>query len=386
MLHRRQFVSQVTALAGVLALGGHSSRAADAVPKPLSLLILGGTGAIGPFHVRAAVARGHRVAVFSRGQVQAELPAGVERLIGDRNGKLDAIASRDWDAVIDVATFGPGWVRSLGQSMRKRVRHYTLISTVSVYDNPPMDRVTTEEGPVLAYKGSADPYDVVTHVGDEYGALKVLCEREAEKQFPGRTLVLRPGYIGGPGDSRALTYWAVRASKGGEMLGGGDPSTPVQYIDVRDMAEWAIRLVERRVVGIYNAVGPAKPLTLAQLVETARSTFAPREKVTWVPAKSLLSQPDPERWGTLLFWSHGIGDIMHMSNQRALAQGLTTRSTEATLRESLAWYRTQPAAQQGSLITGFRKKPDGTWGPSVSSWPDYLARERELLAQVVSSR
>ncbi len=383
MLNRRQFVSQVTALGGVLAVWrGRSAAAAEVPPKPLRLLILGGTGAIGPFHVRAAVARGHRVAVFSRGQMQAELPAGVERLIGDRNGKLEAIARREWDAVLDIATFGPGWVRSLAEAMGSRVHHYTFISTVSVYDNPPLDRVTTEDSPVLAYNGSADPYAVVTHVGEDYGALKVLCEREAEKQFPGRTLVLRPGYIGGPGDSRALTYWAVRATRGGEMMAGGDASTPVQYLDVRDLAEWAIRLIEKRVAGIYNAVGPVKPMTLGQLTEAARATFAPREKVTWVPAKWLLSQRDPQLWGTLLFWSQGIGNIMRMSNERAIAQGLTTRPIAVTLKGALDAYR------ETSLITGFRKNTDGTWSQNLSSWPDYLARERELLAQWrnVSSR
>jgi 2'-hydroxyisoflavone reductase len=345
------------------------------------MLILGGTGAIGPFHVRAALARGHHVAVFSRGKTQADLPAGVERLIGDRNGRLEAIANREWDAVLDLATFGPGWVRSLGQALGERVKHYTFISTVSVYDNPPLDRVTTEDSPVLAYTGKADPYAVVTHVGEDYGSLKVLCEREAATQFPGRALVLRPGYIGGPGDSRALTYWAVRASKGGDMLAGGDSATPVQYLDVRDLAEWAIRLAEARATGTYNAVGPAKPLTLGGLVEAARSTFAPRAKVTWVPAPWLMSQTDPERWGTLLFWSHGVGQIMRMSNQRALAQGLTTRPIGITLRETLDWYRKQPPDQQASLITGFRRNADGTWSENRASWPDYLSRERELLTK-----
>jgi nucleoside-diphosphate-sugar epimerase len=368
---RRQFVT------GLLALGSGLSRAAD---RPMQLLILGGTGAIGPYHVRAALDRGHHVAVFSRGRTQADLPANVERLIGDRNGNLKAIANRDWDAVIDLATFGPVWVRSLAQALGARARHYTFISTVSVYDNPPLDRVTTEDSPVLAYTAKEDPYAVVTHVGAEYGSLKVLCEREAEKQFPGRTLVLRPGYIGGPGDSRALTYWAVRASKGGDMLAGGDATTPVQYLDVRDLAEWVIRAAERRVTGTYNAVGPAKPFTLGDLVEGARSAFAPRAKVRWVPQQWLLSQGDPERWGTLLFWSQGVGPIMRMSNQRALAQGLSTRPIGTTLRDTLDWYRKQPSAQQESLITGFRKKADGTWSQNTSSWVDYLARERELLS------
>lgn len=380
MSNRRQFVTRLTACGALLALGPRLSHSIDAAPKPLKLLMLGGTGAIGPYHVRAAVMRGHRVAVFSRGITRADLPASVERLTGDRNGNLAAIANRDWDAVIDLATFGPVWVRSLAQSLGERIRHYTFISTVSVYDNPPLDRVTNEDAPVLAYTGKADPYAVVTHVGEDYGALKVLCEQEAEKQFRGRTLVLRPGYIGGPGDSRALTYWAVRASKGGNMLAGGESSTPVQYLDVRDLAEWVIRLVEGRVTGTFNAVGPAQPLTLGGLVEAARATFAPASRITWVPAQWLLSQRDPERWGTLLFWSHAVGPIMRMSNERALAKGLTTRPIDITLRETLDWYRTQPHVEQESLITGFRRNADGTWSQNRSSWAEYLARERQILS------
>jgi 2'-hydroxyisoflavone reductase len=378
MSSRRRFVGQIVALSGALSLGG-GGHAADTPPGKLRVLILGGTGAIGPFHVRAAVARGHHVAVFSRGKTHADLPRSVERLIGDRNGDLQAIANRDWDAVIDIAAFGPGWVRSLAEALGRRVRHYTFISTVSVYDNPSADHVTTEDSPVIAYTGKADPYAVVTHVGEDYGALKVLCEREAEQRFSGRTLVLRPGYIGGPGDLRALTYWAVRADKGRDMLAGGDPATPVQYLDVRDLAEWVIRLAERRVTGTYNAVGPSKPLTLAQLVEGARAALAPRGTATWVPAQWLLSQPDPERWGTLLFWSRSVGPIMHMSNQRALAQGLTTRPLAITLRETLDWYKAQPDATKASLITGFRRNADGSWSENRSSWSDYLAREQELI-------
>jgi 2'-hydroxyisoflavone reductase len=318
--------------------------------------------------------------VFSRGRAHAELPSTVERLTGDRNGNLDAIRHRDWDAVLDVATFGPAWVRSLGEALGDRVGHYTFISTVSVYDNPAANEKTTEDAPVLAYKGTADPYRVVDHVGAEYGALKVLCEREAEQRFPGRTLVLRPGYIGGPGDSRALTYWAVRASKGGELLAGGDRSTPVQYIDVRDMAEWAVRLIEKRVTGIYNAVGPAAPMDLGQLVDTARKTFAPQSSVTWVPASWLMGQKNPETWGTLLFWLRGVGDIMRMSNERALASGLSTRPVSVTLRDTLSWYEQQPAEKRSTLITGFRRKEDGTFEPALSAWPEYLQREQELLA------
>jgi 2'-hydroxyisoflavone reductase len=254
-----------------------------------------------------------------------------------------------------------------------------LISTVSVYDGPGSNPVTTETSRVLEYKGRQDPYAPVTHVGEHYGALKVLCEREAEKHFPGSTLVLRPGYIGGPGDSRALTYWAVRATKGGDVLASGEPSAPVQYIDVRDMAEWAIQLAERRVTGIFNAVGPVKPLDAKRVVETAMATFSSRSRVSWVPADWLLAREKPELWGTLLFWTRSVGDIMRMSNERAVTHGLVTRPLSATLRDAAAWYGNLPSDQASTLTTGFMRRPDGTWAAATSRWDEYLMEEKKVL-------
>jgi 2'-hydroxyisoflavone reductase len=380
MSNRRKFIGQVAA-AGVYAVAAHCiALPATAPSRSLRLLILGGTGMTGPYYVRAALARGHHVAVFSRGKTQAQLPETAERLIGDRDGQLGAISQRDWDAVLDVATFGPGWVRSLAQALGERIGHYTFISTVSVYAHPQASASTSEDSPVLSYQGAADPYVPVGHGGADYGALKALCEQEAGRQFPGRTLVLRPGYIGGPGDRRALTYWAIRADKGGEILASDDSSIPVQYIDVRDLAEWTIRLIEGRSSGTYNAVGPEAPMTLGALVQTAQETFAPRSPLTWVPASWLLKQREPETWGSLLFWSRGVGPIMHMSNERALAGGLTTRPLSATLRDTLDWFRRLPAQEQSPLITGFRRREDGAFVPVTTTWTRYLGREREALA------
>lgn len=133
----------------VLAARMGAQESSPTASHSLRILVLGGTGNIGPYHVRAAVERGHRVSVFSRGFSQANLPAGVERLIGDRRGDLASIMDRDWDAVIDIATFGPGWVRSLGEAIRDRTEHYTFISTLSVYDNPGANDLTREDSPVL---------------------------------------------------------------------------------------------------------------------------------------------------------------------------------------------------------------------------------------------
>src|SRR5262249_12642368 len=161
----------------------------------------------------------------------------------------------------------------LGCALNKRVAFYLLISTIMVYrdiyhDGAENQKKITEDSPILSYEGEADPFSI-TVPGNvrEYGALKVLCETEAERQFPGRTLVLRPGYIVGPGDPQGLlTYWPIRARRGSEMLAVGDPSMPVQFIDVRDMADWAVRMIEQRSTGIYNTVGPVGAVSLGEVI------------------------------------------------------------------------------------------------------------------------
>ena len=284
MPDRRAILSSLIAAGGALvpSAPGVCWAAASGTASPLRLLILGGTGHIGPYFVRTAVQRGHKVTVFSRGKNPAELPSGVEQLQGDRNSDLASIKGRDWDAVLDLATYGPGWVRTLGEAMRGRVGHYTFISTISVYDNPAANLETDENSPLLAYKGDINPY-TITDESQWYGALKVLCEGEANKQFSGKTLILRPGYIGGPDDTHGiLTYWIVRTRKGGELLAGGDPETPVQYIDIRDLANWCIRLVEMRATETYNAICSAMPVKSLVSAALEDSSMAP---ATWVPGK-----------------------------------------------------------------------------------------------------
>src|SRR5688572_4429111 len=168
MSTRREFLSRALTIGASLAAARAGAQASSSTP--LRVLILGGTGNIGPYHVRAAVARGHHVSVFSRGVTSADLPAGVERLIGDRNGNLGSIENRDWDAVIDLATYGPGWVRTLGEVVRDRTQHYVFVSTVSVYDDPASNAETNEDSRVFTYEGAVDPYSLVND-DKNYGAL-----------------------------------------------------------------------------------------------------------------------------------------------------------------------------------------------------------------------
>jgi 2'-hydroxyisoflavone reductase len=379
MRTRREFLSKTMALAALSSAPQNLPAKDGASPQPLRLLILGGTGTTGRYYVRAALDRGHRVAVFSRGRTPANLPSNVELLVGDRNSDLESIKNRDWDAVIDVATFGPGWVRSLGEALKGRVGHYTFISTVSVYDNPAGNAQTTEDSPVLAWRSSIDPYSI-TQEGDYYGAAKVLCEEEARKQFPGRTLILRPGYIGGPDDTHGiLTFWALRAEKSGPILAAGDPATPVQFIDVRDLGEWMVRLVEKRAAGTYNAIGPQS--TQAQLIDAALHNAGQTAGIEWVPRAWLDARKDRQFWGTLLFWEINKGYLTRISNSKAMSNGFKIRPLGTTLADTLSWYRQLPPDRQADIVTGFRKRENGPGFEEVhASWPVYLDHEAEALA------
>src|SRR5207249_11176514 len=240
-MRRRRFIRLTAASAGAFALNARSRTLfADKSVKPLRILILGGTGFTGPYQVRYALSRGHRVTTFNRGKTHpGELPNEVEQLVGDRNGQLDALKRRKWDVAIDNPTTLPAWVRDAAQILKGNVERYVLISTISVYADT--TKGADENAPLAKYDG-ADPYketfEAMKASGYKtYGPLKALSEKEAEKWFPGKTLTIRPGLIVGPRDETdRFTYWPVRIERGGEVLAPGTPNDPVQFIDARDLA------------------------------------------------------------------------------------------------------------------------------------------------------
>jgi 2'-hydroxyisoflavone reductase len=236
----------------------------------MKILIIGGTVFLGRHLAQAALARGHEVTLFNRGQHNPELFPEVEKLRGNRDGEMDALKGRQWDAVIDTCGYFPRVVRQSAGLLADSVGHYTFISSISAYanfsqpgldENSPLGRMDLEE---------AEAADKITN--ENYGPLKVLCEQEVEKALPGRTLIIRPGLIVGPFDpSDRFTYWPVRVSKGGEMLVPGTPKLRLEIIDVRDLAEWNIRLIEENKTGAYNATGPDYPLTMQTLLDGCKA-------------------------------------------------------------------------------------------------------------------
>jgi 2'-hydroxyisoflavone reductase len=371
---RREFVRLAATAGGALGLGLGADSLAGAVtpaqaggpdtagrrraPRSLRLLILGGTGFTGPFQVEYAVARGHRVTVFNRGRRDTTLPAAVEQLIGDRSaeGGLAALEGRDWDAVIDNPTTLPFWVRDAGRVLQGRTGQYVFISTLSVYAaNDVAD--AAEDAALVEYTGSEDPMSLRQVTGPLYGPLKALSEREAERWFPDRATIIRPGLIVGPRDeSDRFTYWPVRVQRGGEVMAPGDPRDPVQFIDARDLAEWTIRMVEDRVFGRFNATGPRAPTTIGELLGGARAVLPGSHDVrfTWVPAE-FLAQHEVRPWGHMPVWVPPVGGSLgfaQRSNAAAVANGLTFRPLAETVRDTLAWHEARPAERRATLAAG----------------------------------
>ena len=335
-------------------------KAAEKEPKPLKILILGGTGFTGPFQVKYALAHGHKVTVFNRGKTHpGELPEGVERLIGDRNtGDLKALKGRKWDVVIDNPTSLPKWVHDAAEILKGNVDRYVFISTISVYGDVPKPGLD-ETAPVVKYEGK----DAMKETRESliaskfalYGPLKALSEKEAEKWFPGKTLIIRPGLIVGPGDETdRFTYWPVRIDRGGEVLAPGNPSDPVQFIDARDLAEWTIRMVEEGTTGVFNATGPASALTVGGMLEGIKTGLGSNAKFTWVPA-DFLEKQKVSPWSDMPVWVPPTGEDGGMgaiSIKRALEKGLTFRPLADTARDTLAWFKAKPKERQEKLGAG----------------------------------
>jgi len=352
---RRRFLRVCTAAGATIALSIRSRSLFASAVKPLRILILGGTGFTGPYQVRYALSRGHKVTTFNRGKTHpGELPNEVEQLIGDRNGQLDALKGRKWDIAIDNPTTLPAWVRDAAQILKGNVDRYVFISTVSVYADT--NNGVDETAPLAKYDGP-DAYketlEAMKASGYKtYGPLKALSEKETEEWFPGKTLIIRPGLIVGPRDETdRFTYWPVRIDRGGEVLAPGTSGDPVQFIDARDLAEWTIRMVENRETGIYNATGPTKPLGIGNMLDEIKGALRSDAKFTWLPAE-FLKQQKVEAWSDMPVWAGDELGLARTKIDRARAKGLTFRPLAETARDTLAWFKSLPQDRQSKLHAG----------------------------------
>jgi 2'-hydroxyisoflavone reductase len=307
----------------------------------MRLLILGGTVFLGRHLVEAALARGHTVTLFHRGQHNPELFPEVEKLHGDRTVDLSALRGRRWDAAIDTCGYVPRVVRASAELLAGAVDHYTFISSISVY--PHFRSLGLDE---RAAVGTLEDPTVEEVTGETYGPLKALCEQAAEQAMPGRALIIRPGLIVGPHDpTDRFTYWPHRVAQGGEVLVPGRSERHTQIIDARDLAEWTLRMVEARRTGVYNATGPDYDLTIGRLFDVCRDVSGGDARFTWV-AEGFLGEKELGPWIELPLWiPESDADMVGFADvdcARAIAAGLTFRDLAATVRDTLAWDATRP--------------------------------------------
>ena len=378
-------------------------------PAKKKILILGGTGFLGPKTIDAALARGHEVTIFNRGKREKFLPLEhqVEHLYGNRDPLLPAddekgadgallhpdatpkgleqLVGRTWDAVIDNSGFFPRHVKASAELLAPSAQQYIYISSISAYDQDATPPAGGDESVKLARL--ADP--TVETMGpqfENYGGLKVLCEEAAQAAFPGRCAVVRPGYIVGPGDpTDRFTYWPVRISRGGEVLAPGTPADPLQWIDVRDLAEWLVTLVEHGTAGTFNAIGPREPARWGDVLDACVAAGG-GATLTWVPAEWLEANgqggedafpiwiPPVEKYAGFHRWK----------NDRAVEAGLTFRPVADTVAAINAWFPTEIERRvrvtkelaAAAAAKGAPPPPD----PTVLRAGPPPAREAELLA------
>ena len=342
---------------------------AFAAAEPGSLLILGGTGFIGPHLTEEALRRGWKVTHFNRGKRAAGGVAGVETLIGDRNGQLEALRGRSWDAVIDDTGYIPKYVKTSAELLAPNVRYCLYISSISAYASfaAPND----EHSPLGKL---ADPEaDKVTN--ESYGPMKALCEQYSAAAFKGRMSIVRPGYIVGPLDpTDRFTYWPVRVARGGEMLAPGTPKDPIQVIDVRDLTTFMMGLVESRTNGTFNAVSPPRAFTMGDLIAASeRASPKVATKIDWVSEDFLASHfKDLD----LPIWVPSKGEDAGASLtaiESARAAGLKSRPLEETVRDTLRWFESLPADRRAKLHAGLEPAKEAealaSWHASQSQRP-----------------
>ncbi len=325
--------------------------------KPLSILILGGTGFTGPHQVRYALSRGHKVTLFNRGRRPREWPAEVEELVGDRDtNDYAALKGLKWDVCIDNPTTLPHWVRDAATVLKGNVKHYIFISTISVYTDsskPGSDETATRE--VYAGKDAFAENNASLRANMRlYGPLKAFSEDEAHRQFKGATTVIRPGLIVGPGDETdRFSYWPVRLARGGEVL-VPPANDPVQFIDARDLAEWTIRVAETKALGDFNGHGPDYELSMGALLYGIRAVTASGAKLREASAE-FLAQNKVNMWSDMPVWVPGKGEtggFHRRRNNRAITAGLTFRPLAVTAKDTLAWWEQQPVERKKTMRAG----------------------------------
>jgi nucleoside-diphosphate-sugar epimerase len=300
----------------------------------MQLLVIGGTHFVGRALVEGAVQRGHDVTVFHRGPAEPGAFPQVEHVHGDRDGGLEGLRERTWDAAIDTCGYVPRLVRDSARLLSDSVGVYAFISTLSVYpDDAPAG--CNEASPTYL-----PPFpDTEEITAESYGPLKVACELEAMAAFPGRCLVVRPGYIVGPHDpTDRFTYWVRRAAAGGTMLAPEPQDQALQVVDVRDLGTFTLDHVEAGTADVFGVVGPRDPFTWGEALPALVGAAGAGTELTWVDAAFLRERINDEE-GELPLWDIDYPGLHSFDASKAMAAGLHHRPLAETIADTVAWDR-----------------------------------------------
>ncbi|WP_404452104.1 SDR family oxidoreductase [Virgibacillus necropolis] len=329
----------------------------------MKVLILGGTRFLGKALVEEALKRGHEITLFNRGNNKEAFPE-VEQLIGNRDSDVSLLKKRKWDVVMDTCGFAPHQIKKIASVLGDNIEHYTYISSISVYKDwippnitegyhltsmmPPADKLKDVED------GKISPYEY-------YGALKVLCEEEAERHWPGRVLQIRAGLLVGPFDySDRLPYWIQRVAQGGKVLAPGRSDRPIQLIDIKDITTWVFNMAENRKVGTFNVTGPNYELTMEELLNTCKTVTNSDTEFVWTE-EHFIMENKVQPWTEMPLWipEHfpldgeaepwkGAFDI---SIEKAVNDGLSFRPLEDTIYDAYQWVKERQNTERKAGIS-----------------------------------
>jgi len=347
MATRRQFIGITTAALAAAPLSGLASESAVGImkaPRPLDILVLGGTGFLGPHQIEYALARGHRVSMFNRGSNPGMFGDAVEEIIGNRDSKIDGGLSalggdRRWDVVIDNSGYVPRHVRDSAELLKDRCGRYIYVSTVAVYDFDIGARDFPEDAKLADLEDPA----VEKVTGETYGPLKAASDREARQILGGKCTVVRPTYVVGPGDhTDRFTYWVARVLRGGQVLAPPVPDREAQWVDARDLCPWVVTLAENDTPGVFNAAGPASRVDRSGLMWGLRAQTAEPVEFFW-PSDALIAE-----MGVNLPMMSGENESLHFANDASMAAGLHYRSLADTAAGTHAWWLAQSAERRAN--------------------------------------
>lgn len=306
----------------------------------MKILIIGGTKFLGRHLVNSARVRGHEVTLFNRGKTNPGLFRKVKTIKGDREKDLNLLEGT-WDAVIDTCGYVPRVVKLSANMLKPKTAKYVFISSISVYAN--FSKIGINESDDVA-KIEDESVEAVT--GETYGALKALCEKVVQDVYGINSLIIRPGLIVGPHDpTDRFTYWVKRVAQGGEILAPDKPEALTQLIDVRDLADFIMRLIENDVSGVFNATGPDTPLSFGLLLDTCKLVSGSDAKFKWA-SLDFITQNNIAPWSDLPVYLPDVGEDVGFSRvdiSKAVNAGLKFSALEHTVKDTLTWVNELPS-------------------------------------------